>query len=102
MRGCSFEISEPDSLWAGQSIHDLYQQAHSPREWVGPIMERPRELGLICFNSPFDETAVDLLDGLGATSYKVASFEINHLPLIEKAAATGKPLVISTSMASLG
>ena len=102
VRGGSFEINDPDSLWAGQNLHDLYQQAHTPWEWHGPIMERARELGLICFSSPFDETAVDFLEDLGAPAYKIASFENNHLPLIEKAASTGKPLIISTGMASLG
>jgi N-acetylneuraminate synthase len=102
VRGSSFEINDPDSLWAGQNLHDLYKQAHTPWEWHGPIMERAHELGLICFSSPFDETAVDFLEDLGAPAYKIASFENNHLPLIEKAAATGKPLIISTGMASLG
>ena len=102
VRGGSFEISDPDSLWAGRNLHDLYKQAYTPWEWHGPIMERARELGLICFSSPFDETAVDFLEDLGAPAYKIASFENNHLPLIEKAASTGKPLIISTGMASLG
>jgi pseudaminic acid synthase len=102
VRGGSFEISDPDSLWAGQNLHDLYKQAHTPWEWHGPIMERARELGLICFSSPFDETAVDFLEDLGVPAYKIASFENNHLPLIEKAASTGKPLIISTGMASIG
>ena len=100
--GGSFEINDPDSLWAGQNLHDLYKKAYTPWEWHGPIMERAHELGLICFSSPFDETAVDFLEDLGAPAYKIASFENNHLPLIEKAASTGKPLIISTGMASLG
>jgi len=102
VRGGSFEINDPDSLWAGQNLHDLYEKAYTPWEWHAPIMERACELGLICFSSPFDETAVDFLEDLGVPAYKIASFENNHLPLIEKAAFTGKPLIISTGMASLG
>lgn len=102
VRGGSFEINDPDSLWAGQNLHDLYKKAYTPWEWHGPIMDRARQLGLICFSSPFDETAVDFLEELGAPAYKIASFENNHLPLIEKAAGTGKPLIISTGMATLG
>jgi pseudaminic acid synthase len=102
VRGGSFEIKDPDSLWAGQNLHDLYKQAYTPWEWHAPIMERARKLGLICFSSPFDETAVDFLMDLDVPAFKIASFENNHLPLIEKAASTGKPLIISTGMASLG
>jgi pseudaminic acid synthase len=102
VRGGSFEINDADSLWPGKNLHDLYKQAHTPWEWHAPIMARARELGLICFSSPFDETAVDFLLDLDVPAFKIASFENNHLPLIEKAAATGKPLIISTGMASLG
>jgi pseudaminic acid synthase len=102
VRGGNFEISDPNSLWAGQNLHDLYKQAYTPWEWHAPIMERARELGLICFSSPFDETAVDFLLELDVPAFKIASFENNHLPLIEKAASTGKPLIISTGMGSLG
>jgi pseudaminic acid synthase len=102
VRGGSFEISDPDSLWAGQNLHELYKQAYTPWEWHAPIMNRAKELGLICFSSPFDERAVDFLLELDVPAFKIASFENNHLPLIEKAASTGKPLIISTGMASLG
>ena len=101
-RGGSFEINDPNSLWAGKNLHDLYKQAYTPWEWHFPIMERARELGLICFSSPFDESAVDFLLDLDVPAFKIASFENNHLPLIKKAAATGKPVIISTGMASLG
>ncbi len=101
IRGGSFEISDQDSLWAGKNLHDLYKMAYTPWEWHQPIMERAKELGLICFSSPFDETAVDFLEDLNAPAYKIASFENNHLPLIAKAASTGKPLIISTGMATL-
>jgi pseudaminic acid synthase len=102
VRGGSFEINEPDSLWSGLNLHDLYKKAYTPWEWHAPIMERARELDLICFSSPFDETAVDFLMELDVPAFKIASFENNHLPLIAKAASTGKPLIISTGMASLG
>lgn len=101
VRGGGFEIRDQASLWAGQNLHDLYTKAYTPWEWHGPIMERARQHGLLCFSSPFDESAVDFLEDLGVPAYKIASFENNHLPLIRRAAATGKPLIISTGMASL-
>lgn len=99
--GGAFEISDPKSLWAGKNLHDLYKQAYTPWEWHAPIMSKAKELGLICFSSPFDETAVDFLDDLDVPAFKIASFENNHLPLIKKAASTGKPLIISTGMATI-
>ena len=102
VRGGSFEINDPNSLWFGKNLHDLYKQAYTPWSWHFPIMERARDLGLICFSSPFDESAVDFLLELDVPAFKIASFENNHLPLIKKVASTGKPLIISTGMATLG
>lgn len=96
-----FYIDDPNSLWKGQSLYKLYQQAYTPWEWHEPILKRCRELGLIAFSTPFDETAVDFLENLNIPAYKIASFENNHLPLIRKAASTGKPLIISTGMATI-
>ncbi|MET3900830.1 pseudaminic acid synthase [Devosia sp. UYZn731] len=101
VRGGAFEIEDKNSLWTGKNLHDLYKQAYTPWEWHKPIMDRARSHGMACFSSPFDETAVDFLDDLGVPAFKIASFENNHLPLIRKAAATGKPLIISTGMATL-
>lgn len=88
-------------LWDGRTLYDLYQEAYTPFEWHPAIFERARQRGVILFSSPFDETAVDLLDGLDAPAFKIASFEAVDLPLIRYAARRGKPLIISTGMANL-
>jgi pseudaminic acid synthase len=96
-----FHISDPGSLWAGTSLYKLYGQAYTPWEWHKPIFERARELGIIPFSTPFDDTAVDLLESMDVPCYKIASFENTDLQLIRRVAATGKPLIISTGMANI-
>lgn len=101
LRQGEFMVSDPDSLWAGKSLYELYQQAYTPWEWHKPIFERAATHGMLAFSTPFDETAVDFLETLGVPCYKIASFENTDLPLIKRVAATGKPMIISTGMATV-
>lgn len=97
-----FMIDESNALWKGKSLFELYKEAYTPWEWHQTIFDCCKELGMIPFSTPFDETSLEFLETLGVACYKIASFENNDIPLLRKVASKGKPMIISTGMASLG
>lgn len=97
----AFRVSSGHALWGDRTLHDLYDEAHTPWEWHAPVFELSRELGMVPFSTPFDYTAVDFLESLDTAIYKIASLEIVDLPLIRRVAETGKPLIISVGTASI-
>ena len=101
LRAPGFVINDPNSLWHGRQLYELYDEAHTPWDWHAPIMARAAAHGLHCFSSPFDASAVAFLESLNVPAYKIASFEMTDIALIEAVAATGKPVIISTGMASV-
>ena len=101
MDGGLFSIDDKDSLWYGKNLYELYGLAHTPWDWHKPIFEKARELGMMPFSTPFDDTSVDFLEELGVSAYKMASFENTDWPLLKKVAQTGKPVIMSTGAATL-
>lgn len=96
-----YTIADKNSLWYERDLYELYQEAHTPWEWHKEIFERAKERGIICFSTPFDETAVDFLESLNVPIYKIASFEVGHIPLLKYIAKTGKPVIMSTGASTL-
>jgi pseudaminic acid synthase len=100
--GGPFENLLDGSIWQGRNLYDLYSEAYTPWEWHEELFRVAKEEGLICFSSPFDKTAVDFLERFNPPAYKIASFEITDIPLIQYAASKGKPMIMSTGIAELG
>lgn len=100
-RGGLFDITDKNSLWYGRNLYELYQEAHTPWEWHKPLFDYAKSLGILCFSTPFDDTAVDFLETLEVPCYKIASFENTDHPLLKKVAKTGKPVIMSTGIADL-
>jgi pseudaminic acid synthase len=100
VKGGDFQIDDPRSPWHGRNLYELYRDAHTPWEWHEPIFRRARELGMECFSTPFDASAVEFLERLNVPCFKIASFENTDLALIRRVAATGKPLILSTGLAT--
>ena len=99
--GGLFDITDKDSLWYGKNLYELYNEAHTPWEWHEKIFDYAKKLGIVAFSSPFDESAVDFLEGFNVPAYKISSFENNHFPLLKKVAKTGKPIFLSTGASNL-
>lgn len=99
-RGPEF-MATPGSPWENMNLFELYKEAYTPWEWHGELMDYAKKVGITCFSSPFDLTAIDLLEELNVPAYKIASFELNDIPLIKKAAMTGKPIIMSTGIADM-
>ena len=95
-------VVRTENAWQGRTLHDLYAEAMTPWEWHAELIQAARSLGLLCFSTPFDATAVEFLESLGVVAHKVASFELTDMPLVEHIARTGKPVILSTGMATLG